>query len=343
MSVGLVYDPIYLAHDTGQHVEVAGRLSAIIARLKDKRLKDKLESLEPRPATENELALIHKRTYISGIKKMAAKGGGRLSADTVISKDSYQAAVMAAGGAIQAVKAVTGGELTSAFCLVRPPGHHALPKRAMGFCVFNNVAVAARYAMTHLGLESIAIIDFDVHHGNGTQEVFYNEPGVLVASIHQSPHFPGTGPVEETGSRLARGTNINIPLPPGAGDTEYFRVFKEIIMPAVRRFEPQLILVSAGYDAHWADRMSSMQVSTEGFARMASFIRELADELCGGRTVYVLEGGYDPEALASSVVATLEIMLTGVSDAKREEGWRQIGVPEIGGLVQEIKELHELG
>lgn len=342
-KVGLVYDPIYMAHDTGPHVEIAGRLAAVIARLKEKGLRDKLVALKPRQATVNALALVHKRLFISQIREMAAKGGGSLGTDTVISKDSYMAAVMAAGGAISAVEAVTAGELGSAFCLVRPPGHHALPKRAMGFCVFNNVAVAARYAMAHLGLESIAIIDFDVHHGNGLQEVFYNESGVLVASIHQFPHFPGTGLAEETGSRLAKGTNINIPLPPGAGDTEYFRVFKEIIMPAVRRFEPQLILVAAGYDAHWADRMSAMQVSTEGFARMASFIKELADELCGGRAIYVLEGGYEPEALASSVAATLEVMLTGTSTAEHEEGWRQLGIPDIGELVEEIKELHELG
>jgi acetoin utilization deacetylase AcuC-like enzyme len=340
----MVYDPIYLKHDTGEHVENPGRLAAIVSHMEKSGLCERLETLEPRAATGSELALVHQRQYINYIKEMAAKGGGWLDADTVMSADSYQAAVLAAGGVIRAAEAVMEGQLASAFALVRPPGHHATAKRAMGFCLFNNIAIAARYARKRLGAESVAIIDFDVHHGNGTQEAFYNDRSVLNISTHQAPHYPGTGDIQETGSRLAEGTTINIPLPAGSGDTEYLRVFKEIVIPATRRFEPQLILVSAGYDGHWADRMSMMQLSVEGYARMMVFIKELADELCGGRLVLSLEGGYDPPALVASVEATFSVLL-GESPGADPLGkfGRQYGVPDIEDLIRVVKKLHRLG
>jgi acetoin utilization deacetylase AcuC-like enzyme len=334
MKVGMIYDAVYLNHDTGEHVENPGRLSAIISRLDGIGLCERLESLEPRAATDNELALVHQRQYISYIKEMAAKGGGWLDTDTVMSVDSYQAAVFAAGGVIKATEAVMAGDLVSAFALVRPPGHHAMAKRAMGFCLFNNIAIAARHARKRLGAESIAIIDFDVHHGNGTQEAFYNDRSVLY----------GTGDIKETGSRLAEGTTLNIPLPAGSGDTEYLRVFKGIVMPAIRRFEPQLILVSAGYDGHWADRMSMMQLSVEGYTQMMVFIKELADELCGSRLVLSLEGGYDLPALVASVEATFNILL-GEKPGADPLGKlsRQYGLPDIEDLVRVVKKLHRLG
>jgi acetoin utilization deacetylase AcuC-like enzyme len=344
MKVGMVYDPIYLKHDTGEHVENPGRLSVIISRLEGVGLRERLEPLEPRAAIGGELALVHEWKYIKYIKEMAAKGGGWLDADTVMSADSYQAAVYAAGGIMKATEAVMEGQLASAFALVRPPGHHATAKRAMGFCLFNNIAIAARHARKQLAAESVAIIDFDVHHGNGTQEAFYNDRSVLYISTHQAPHYPGTGDIQETGSRMAEGTTLNIPLPAGSGDTEYLRVFKEIVMPATRSFEPQLILVSAGYDGHWADRMSMMQLSVEGYAQMMVFIKELADELCGGRLVLGLEGGYDPPALAASVEATFKVLL-GESPGADPLGklGRQYGVPDIEDLVRVVKKLHRLG
>lgn len=342
MKVGLVYDPIYLKHDTGQHVENAGRLRAIISHLEQSGLKEKLVLITPRAASTRELSLVHNRRCISYIQALA-QGGGWLDADTVVSSDSYQVAAYAAGGAIRATEAVMAGEVASAFALVRPPGHHATPGRAMGFCLFNNIAIAAKYALASYNLGSILIIDFDVHHGNGTQDAFYADPRVLYISTHQYPFYPGTGSLEETGSRIAKGTTINIPLPAGCGDIEYLRVFKEIIAPAARRFKPQLILVSAGYDAHWADGMSMMQLTTPGFARMVKIIQGLADELCSGHLVLSLEGGYELTALAFSVKATFDVLLGNTSiDDPFGESPRQFGAPDIDGLIGAIKEVHEL-
>ncbi len=266
MRVGIVYDPIYLKHDTGEHVENPNRLVSIISHLEQTKLISQLTPIPPRPATVNELALVHQIQYINHIQSVARSGGGSLDFDTVMSSMSYEVALYAAGGAIRAAESVIEGQVDSAFALVRPPGHHATPNRAMGFCLFNNIAIAAKYIISKYGLERLAIIDFDVHHGNGTQAVFYADPQVLYVSVHQNPLFPGTGNVDESGSGEAMGTKINIPLPPGCGDAEYRLAFEQIISPAVKRFKPQFILVSAGYDSHWAENISQMQVSISGFS-----------------------------------------------------------------------------
>jgi acetoin utilization deacetylase AcuC-like enzyme len=273
---------------------------------------------------------------------VARRGGGWLDMDTVMSSGSYEAALYAAGGAIEAVAAVMGGEVNGAFALVRPPGHHATAGEAMGFCLFNNVAIAAKSALMKFGLQRVLIIDFDVHHGNGTQEAFYDNPGVLYISTHQYPYYPGTGRIEETGRGPAEGTNINVPLPAGCGDAEYEQVFEEIIVPASRRFTPQLILVSAGYDPHWADELASMQVTVTGFARITAIIRGLADELCTGRLVFCLEGGYNLAALAASVKATFEVLLgeNGTEDPLGAPP-RQFA-PNIGSLIAAVKKTHGL-
>ena len=251
MKVGFVYDPIYLKHDTGQHVENAKRLEAIISHLERTGLKQQLTLIKPRAASIEELSLVHDEHYISHIRDVAQKGGGWLDADTVMSANSYEAALYAAGGVTRATEAVMNGEVDSVFALVRPPGHHATSQRAMGFCLFNNVAIAAKCALVNHKLERILIVDFDVHHGNGTQAAFYDDSHVLYISTHEYPFYPGTGSIEETGSWAAEGSTINIPLPAGSGDTECLEVFEQIIVPAAIRFKPQLILVSAGYDAHW--------------------------------------------------------------------------------------------
>ena len=251
MSVGYVYDPIYIKHDTGRHVENAQRLVAVMTRLEESGLKRQLACIKPRAATADEIALVHSPDLIARIEAMAKKGGGRLDADTVMSADSYRVALYAAGGLVRAVEVVLDGG-GSVFALVRPPGHHATSTQAMGFCLFNNVAIAARYALSKYKLECIAIIDFDVHHGNGTQDIFYDEPRVLYISTHESPLYPGTGSMEDTGSGDGEGATINIPLPAGSGDTVYLDAFEQVVVPAVRRFAPQLVLVSAGYDSHWS-------------------------------------------------------------------------------------------
>ena len=343
MKVGLVYDPVYLEHDTGQHVENARRLEATISHLEQTQLKQQLALIEPRAASTEEISLVHDSHYISRIRDVAQRGGGWLDVDTLMSPDSYQAAIYAAGGAIRASEAVMDGEADSAFALVRPPGHHATSQRAMGFCLFNNVAIAAKYALAKYKLDRIIIIDFDVHHGNGTQAVFYDNPHVLYVSTHEYPFYPGTGGIEETGGGVGEGTTINIPLSAGCGDAEYLQVFEQIIVPAARRFNPQFIMVSAGYDLHWADEIALMQVSTSGFAQMVRIIQGLADELCGGRLVFSLEGGYHLQALAYSVKATFDVLLgnAGIEDPLGQSPHRY-EAPDITHPVRTIKEVHKL-
>ena len=343
MKVGYVYDPVYLKHDTGQHCETAARLEAIISHLEQSGLKQQLELIRPRVASVEELSLVHHEHHIAHVQAVAKKGGGWLDADTVVSPESYKAALYAAGGVIRATEAVIDGEVNSAFALVRPPGHHATATQAMGFCLFNNVAIAAEYALKKYKLERIAIIDFDVHHGNGTQEAFYADPQVLYVSTHESPFYPGTGRIEETGSGAAKGATVNIPLPEGCGDAEYLKVFEQIISPVTRRFDPQLILVSAGYDLHWDDGLALMKVSVSGFAKIVSIIKGLADELCGGRLALCLEGGYNLTVLAASVSATFNVLL-GNTDIEDPVGQPPPGsrLPDIAPIVKSIKEIHKL-
>ena len=343
MKAGYVYDPVYLKHETGYHPENAKRLEAIMAHLEETGLIEQLTPVDPRPATVEELNYVHQASYISSLQDTAVRGGGWLDADTVMSPDSYDAALYAAGGAIEATDAVISGKVNSAFALVRPPGHHATRTAAMGFCLFNNIAIAARYAMKNHKIEKVAIIDFDVHHGNGTQEAFDSDPQVLYISTHQYPHYPGTGTIYETGSGAAQGSKVNIPLPAGSGDDEYRQVFERVIVPVTRRFRPELILVSAGYDPHWADHLAMMEVSTGGFADMVRTIKVLADEFCDGKSVFTLEGGYNLKALATSVKATFNVLLEN-PDIEDPLGpaERHRATPDISKLIEEIKEIHKI-
>jgi len=344
MAVGLVYHPVYLEHDTGNHVENSQRLSNTMAHLEAVGLRQKLVMVPARPASLEELEAVHAPDYISSIRSAAERGGAQLDPDTVMSSGSYEAALYAAGGLVAAVDAVMKDEVESAFALVRPPGHHAVRSRAMGFCLFNNVAVAARYALSGLGLSRVLIADFDVHHGNGTQDTFYRDPGVLYFSTHQYPHYPGTGRSEETGAGEGEGSTVNVPMAGGWGDEEYLQAFTDVLLPVGRRFQPELILVSAGFDPHWADYLSMMEVSVTGFARMARLLRELAGELCRGRLVFTLEGGYNLDAVAYSVRAILDILrgsgeivdpLGPPPTARKPGGFEE--------HIQRIRELHSIG
>jgi acetoin utilization deacetylase AcuC-like enzyme len=309
MKAGLVYDPIYLEHDTGDHVENSGRLVAAMSYLKETGIKEKLTCLPPRPALVEELEMIHAPEYISYVKSKAEKGGGWLDPDTVMSPRSYEAALYAAGGLVVAVEEVMNGKVDNAFALVRPPGHHAIHDRAMGFCIFNNAAIAAKFALSKFNLNRVLIADFDVHHGNGTQDAFYADPKVLYFSTHQYPFYPGTGWMDETGTGEGEGTTVDFPMAAGWSDEEYLRAFNEVLVPVARRFQPQLILVSAGFDAHWADHMAMMQVSAKGFAQMVMILKELAAELCQGRLIFTLEGGYNLQVVASSIKAVFDVLL----------------------------------
>jgi acetoin utilization deacetylase AcuC-like enzyme len=344
MKVGLVYDPIYLEHDTGQHVENAQRLREVISVLEKSGVEQQLTPIQPEPSSIEDLLLVHSPEHISRIENVTKAGGGWLDPDTATSSASYRVALYAAGGLIKAVKAVMDGEMDSAFALVRPPGHHATQRKAMGFCLFNNIAIAAKYALNNCGIDRILIVDFDVHHGNGTQETFYCDPKVLYFSTHEYPFYPGTGDIDETGAGEGKGTTINVPLPAWCGDEEYLNIFQQLLTPIAHRFQPQLILVSAGYDLHWADQLALMQVSVAGFAQMAAILNGLASELCSGRLVFTLEGGYHTSALAYSIKAMLEVLLgkTEIDDllGKPSQGGR---APNIEAVLQAVKREHNLG
>ena len=344
MSVGLVYHPIYLEHDTGMHCEVASRLTTTMMHLKSSSTMDKLVSIQPQAATVEQIARVHAPSYIADVESFVKRGGGCLDdGDTVASPASYEAAIYAAGGVINAVDAVMSNKATYAFALVRPPGHHAVRSSAMGFCIFNNIAVAARDAIAKYDLERVLIVDFDVHHGNGTQSAFYSESSVLYFSTHQYPFYPGSGAVDEIGSGEGEGYTVNVPMPGGCGDAEHIRAFEEVLVPVTKQYNPQLILVSAGYDAHWADSISSMQVTTAGYAKMAAILKSLADELCQNKLVFALEGGYNLEALAESVDATLNVLLgtpkTYDAANKTRRSWEP---PDTDDLFREIKAIHKL-
>ena len=343
MTTGLIYDPIYLEHDTGDHVENSRRLVDAMSHLRETGIKEKLTSLAARPASLEELKMIHAPKYIWYVKSEAQKGGRWLDSDTVLSPRSYEAALHAAGGVLVAVEAVVQEKVDNAFALVRPPGHHATHDQAMGFCIFNNVAIAARFALTKFNLSRVLIADFDVHHGNGTQDAFYADPDVLYFSTHEYPFYPGTGWMDETGSGRGEGTTVNFPMVAGWGDEEYLRAFEEVLAPVARRFQPQLILVSAGFDAHWADHLATMKATITGFAQMARILKELAAELCQGRLVFALEGGYNLRVVASSIKATFDVLLgnPGIDDplGKASATTKPGG---FDGHIEAIKRIHHL-
>ncbi len=336
----IIYDPIYLEHDTGDHPERARRLSHTLEVLREKGLLDELGVLAPPPVQWEWLARVHRPDYIRFIERVCASGGGILTLDpTPVSTRSYEAALYAAGAGLLAVDLLCAAEPRPAFALVRPPGHHAVPDRALGFCIFNNVAIAATYALVHYGVPRVLIVDFDVHHGNGTQDIFYEEPRVLYFSVHQSPLYPGTGSVDETGAGPGEGTNVNVPLPPWTGDAGYLEAFREVLAPAAHRFRPTLILVSAGYDGHWRDELAAMRLSVAGFASLVEVIKGLAADLCEGRVTFLLEGGYDLDALAYGVAATLDVLLGGqVVDplGPGPSGGRQADVSRIIAVARQI-------
>jgi acetoin utilization deacetylase AcuC-like enzyme len=345
MSVGLLYDPLYLEHRTGQHPENPGRLRGVTSRLREQGLWDQLQHVPAEPATWEAMTAVHVRGYLEALEEAAAAGGGWLSADTVMSERSFDAARLAAGAAIAGANAVLAREVRQAFSLSRPPGHHARPSQAMGFCLINIIAVAAAAARDQ-GLERVFVLDFDVHHGNGTQEIFEADPRVFYASTHQYPAYPGTGALEETGRGEGRGFTLNVPLPAGVGDAGLLRAFDQVIAPAARIYRPQLFLASAGYDAHWSNSryLSSIQmgVTVSGFAQLVRRLRDLADELCDGRIAFVLEGGYDPEALGWSVAATLDVLLDRpVTDPLGPPPEGDIE-PEINDVIEAARELHGL-
>jgi acetoin utilization deacetylase AcuC-like enzyme len=341
-AVGYVYDPLYLEHDVQGHPEGAGRLRAIKAHLDESGLLPSMTQVDARDADERDLRLVHDAALVERIRETAERDLDWLDLDTYAVRSSYAAGLRSAGGVLSAADAVFEGGLDSAFCLVRPPGHHATPERAMGFCLFNNVAIAAAHLLERKGLERVAILDIDVHHGNGTQDAFYNDPRVLYFSTHQYPFYPGTGELQETGAGEGVGTNVNVPLERGCSDEEYARVWDEITVPVVQRFRPQMILVSAGFDAHHADPLAQEMLSARGYYDIATVIRGLADDLCDGKVVYALEGGYDLTALGWSVRACIDTLLGNDFSPDPVGLAPNVQRPDIDGLIVAVQGAHRL-
>lgn len=308
---GLVHHSVFAAHDTGRgHPERAARLAAIHERLDVSGLLAEVDRLEPDPAPVAWIARVHDGDYVRAVERACAAGVRVLDAgDTAASPASYGAALVAAGGAVQAVDRVMDGTWTNAFVACRPPGHHAERDEAMGFCLFNNVAVAAAHLRAARGLARVAILDWDVHHGNGTQHTFESDPSVFYTSLHQWPWYPGTGAADERGVGAGEGATLNCPQPAGTGDREWLRALETQVIPALERFAPEFVLVSAGFDAHERDPLSHTRVTTDGFRRMTEIVDAFAASHCGGRVVSLLEGGYDLGALAESVEAHVGALL----------------------------------
>ncbi|GJQ59213.1 MAG: histone deacetylase [Candidatus Scalindua sp. AMX11] len=289
----LVYDDIYTKHDTGlQHPENSLRITNTVTYLKSTGVWEKLGVEKPRAATIEEIASVHSSYHIEHIEKLARTGGGNIDPDTSVSPFSYDAASYAAGAPLTAIDLVMKGEVDNAFCLIRPPGHHATPTRAMGFCLFNNVSIAAKYLQREYNLEKVVIIDWDVHHGNGTQDTFYEDPSVLYFSIHRYPFYPGTGRESETGKGRGVGGTINIPLPHGTTSKTYISRFQTVLEKDIKQFRPNFILISSGFDAYGLDPVGGLGLGTSAFRILTEMTQKIARECCEGRIVSCLEGGY---------------------------------------------------
>ena len=328
MSVAFSTDQIYFAHQPPggvPHPERSDRLAAILQRLDATGLLDRMEHLPERDATDEELLAVHARDLLVTVDAHAQAGGGWADPDTFIGPSSPAAARRVAGAALAATDAVLDGAATSAFVAARPPGHHATRDRAMGFCLYNQVAVAVQSALDR-GVERVAVVDWDLHHGNGTQAIFDDEPRVLYVSTHAYPFYPGTGSVEDRGVGAAAGTKINVPLPAGAGDAAFRAAYGQVTVPALDAFEPELVFVSCGWDSHARDQLGPLAVSTAGYTAVARMIIEAANRLCGGRLVAVLEGGYDEHALAHCSQALCELLLGDEPSPDPEQG---AGRPEL--------------
>lgn len=310
MSITIFSDPTCVEHDTGEHPENARRWREVDAALRALQTQagPSLHFEVPSAASSDELLRVHTAEHLERVAAFCAAGGGRIDEDTLATPETERIARRSAGAAIAAVRRSFAVDSRGQVALCRPPGHHALRDATMGFCFYNNAAVAARWAQAEAGVQKVAILDWDLHHGNGTEAIFWEDPSVLFLSTHQSPSWPGTGAPTDVGAGLGTGFNVNVALPEGVGDAGYQQVFGQVFAPILAAFEPELLIVSAGFDAHWRDPLGKMGLSVSGFAALTRLVQEWAQVLCGGRCVLLMEGGYDLPALAASWAATVQVL-----------------------------------
>lgn len=327
----IVEHPVFLEHVAPPgHPERPDRLVAIGQAIDP--FRPYSAPLAPRAASENEILRIHSAEHLRALRSACEQAPGQLDPDTYVSSRSFEVALLAAGAAIDLARCVVRGEASSGIAVVRPPGHHAEAHHAMGFCLFNNVAIAARALQAEEGVEKILILDWDVHHGNGTQHAFEDDPSILYISTHQFPYYPGTGAANELGIERGTGTTLNIPMPAGCGDIEYIGVLRRLFVPAALAFRPDALLVSCGFDAHREDFLASMEISQDGFLEMTRIVRALAREVCGDRLAFVLEGGYALSGLREGMTALLQGLLEPAPPLAASPAFEH----PLGGTLQEI-------
>lgn len=350
MTTAYVTHPRCIEHDLPSHPEHAGRIRAVWKRLDDDGLSARMTRLEAKPVTDAHILAVHTQPYLELLKQLPTLDRTvRLDADTYATPTSLDVARLSAGAAVRAVDVVLNGEAENALVVSRPPGHHAMPGSAMGFCLLGNIAVAARYAQRAYGVDKVLIVDYDVHHGNGTEAMFYADSSVLFVSTHQatsaygSPFYPGTGRLNDIGEGRGEGYTINIPLPPGHGDASYAALFDQVVLPAARRFRPDLVLVSAGFDAHWIDPLAGMRLSLHGYASMTRALMEFAQTACQGRIIFVMEGGYHLESLSHGVANIARILLgdTAIVDPLGPPG-DGMPEPDVQPLITRLRTVHKL-
>lgn len=333
-------------HNLPGHPEHAGRIRAVWRQLEESGLAERMAAIEVQPAEKDLLLSVHTAQYLDILVwvQETQHHTVHLDADTYACPTSYEIACLAAGGVVGAINEVLSGRANNGLAVVRPPGHHAMPNHGMGFCLLGNIAIGARYAQRAHNLKRVMIVDFDVHHGNGTEAMFYDDDSVLFISTHQSAFYPGTGAITDIGEGRGVGYTINIPLGAGHGDASYAQLYERVVWPAARRFQPELILVSAGFDAHWADPLAHMRLSLSGYAHLTHELMRMAHELCGGKIVFVMEGGYNLDALSHGMRNIAHALLgdqeisdpLGPPHDKRHE-------PEVGSLIEQLKVIHKLG